>query len=356
MFDRTVLLSLIILSVFPAWADPPAGQRVITFKENLSIAQENLMPDRIIIDPEGNICVYSEVERTLLVFGSSGRELSRRSITKGQGPGEFNSFDPVFLPDGRLIVADWPQRRITILGPDFNLVNIEKMKLYGNQFRLDSKGQRYFLAYQASKSRERNRVVLTKCTPNGDVIKEIADYDWGPRQRSDGTYETDLFRTQIKYALDSQDNVVYAFSNEYKIFIVSPTGELVRTIIRDVKPRKVEKEDLDQLLPDPAKSSGYKYLIPDRVPAIAGLFPLTRGCLLVVTFEKADLKGFLAGDLFDVNGRYIATVPVPQYYHWDFLLAPQKSSAVVWKENFYTIECDANEEKFWIKCYRIEWK
>jgi hypothetical protein len=356
MFHRTVFVSLIILSAIPAWANPPEAQRVITFKEALSVAQENWFPSRLIIDSEGNICVYSDLDRTLLFFNSSGRELSRRSFTKGQGPGEFNGFDPAFSPDGRLFVADWPQRRITIFGPDLNLVNIEKMKLYGDQFRLDSKGNRYFLAYQAASSRARNRVVLTKCTPSGDIIKEITDYEWGPRQRSDGTYETDLFPTQLKYALDAQDNVVYAFSNEYKIFIISPTGEIVRTIIRDVKPRKVEKEDVDRLLPDPSKDVGYKHLIPDRVPAIAGLFALADGCLLVVTFEKAAVEGFLAGDLFDVNGRYIATVPVPKYYHWDFLLSPQKSWAALWKENFYTIESDANEEKRWVKCYRIEWK
>ncbi len=276
--------------------------------------------------------------------------------SQGTGTRGIRQFDAVFSQDGRLYAADWSQRRLTVLGPDFRVILIEKMKLYGDQFQMDSKGQRYFLAYQASASPERNRVVLTRCAASGEILKEIADYEWGPRRVGRGVYEDSLYRTQIKYALDLQDNVVYAFSNKYEVSVISPSGDLVRTIARDVKPRKVEKEDTDRLLPDPTKKSPYKYLIPDRVPAIAGLFPLKDGHLLIVTFEKTGQETSLAGDLFDVNGRFLATVPVPQYYQWDFLLAPRKANALIRNNNLYTIEADADEATFWVKRYRIDWR
>ena len=60
----------------------------------------------------------------------------RRQFPKGQGPGEFDSFDPVFSPDGRLFAADWSQRRLTILDLDFKVVQIEKMGLYGDEFQM----------------------------------------------------------------------------------------------------------------------------------------------------------------------------------------------------------------------------
>ena len=356
MIHRSIVLSLVLTLMVPALAASPGGQKAVTFKETLSITQDGWFPYQIIFDTRGNIYVLSGKERTLLGFDPTGREVFYRKIPEGQGPGEFDSFDPVFSSDGQLFAADWSQRRLTVLDPDFKVVQIEKMSLYGDAFQLDSKGQRYFLAYQASKARERNRVVLTKCAPSGDIFKEIIGYEWGPRRRGDGTYEDDLYRTQLKYALDPQDNVVYAFSNKYEVFVISPSGNLIRTLKRDVKPRKVEKEDMDRLLPDPTKKSPYKYLVPDRVPAVAGLFPLKDGHILVVTFEKTGEKMSVAGDLFDINGRFLATVRVPKYYQWDFLLAPMKSKALVWNDGFCTIESDADEEKFWVKRYRIEWK
>jgi len=356
MSHRSIVLSLVMILVVPTLAASLGGQKAVTFKEALSIAKDGWFPYQILVDTRGNIYVLSGRERTLLGFDPTGREVFRRQIPKGQGPGDFDSFDPVFSPDGRLFAADWSQRRLTILDLDFKVVHVEKMILYGDEFRMDSKGQRYFLAYQASKARERNRVVLTKCAPSGDILKEIVGYEWGPRRRGDGMYEDSLYRTQLMYALDPHDNLVYAFSHKYEIFVASPNGDVVRTITRDVMPRKIEKEDVDRLLPDPSKKSPYQYLVPDRVPAIAGLFPLKDGHLLVVTFDKASDEMTLAGDLFDTDGRFLATVQVPKYYQWDFLMAPMKSKALVWNDGFYTIESDVAEERFWVKRYQIEWK
>ena len=343
-----------------AWLSTDQKQgisRAIAFKEDLRLTQADWLPYRLNVDAEGNIYVLSGKEQTFIVFDPSGRERSRRQIAKGQGPGEFSDFEFVFDKSGRLFAADWAQRRLTVFDKNFRIEKIEKLNLYGDQFLMDSKGQRYFLAYQIlEKTRERNRVVLTRCGPNGKILKEIASYEWGPRRRGDGTYETDLYRIQLKYALDPQDNVYYAFSNKYEVFVVSPDGDPVRTIKKDGKTRKVTKEDIDPLLPSSSSKSPYKYIIPERVPSIAGIFPLKDNYLLVVTFEKAGQDMALAGDLFDGGGRLVATVSIPKYYYWDFLLAPQKSRALVRGDYFYSIEADADEEKFWVKRYKIVWE
>jgi len=352
MLLRTMVIALIMAFPATAFQTQGGGSGGIVFKETLSITREGWFPSRILLDGKGNIYVVSGREKTFFGFDPKGEEISRRQIPKGQGPGEFDGFDPVFSAGGQLYAADWSQRRLTILDRDFKVVEIRKMPLYGDLFQMDSAGRQYFLAYQASKARERNRVVLTKCSPLGKILKEIASYEWGPRRRADGAYEDDLYRTHLKYALDPRDALYYAFSNKYEISVLSPEGDSVRTITRDVKPRKVEQADTDRLLPDPSKSP-YKYLVPDRVPAIAGLFPLKDGRLLVVTFEKTGEAKSLAGDLFDDSGRFLATIRVPKYYHWDFLLAPQKSWATVQGDDFYTIESDASEEIFRVKRYRI---
>lgn len=345
------VLSTTLLLTTPA--ESADVKKSISFQETLSITQEDWFPYQITVDPRGNMYVLSGKQTSFLTFDPSGRETSRRFIPKGQGPGEFNSFDPVITQDGRFLAADWPQRRLTLLDRDFKVVRMEKMGLYGDIFQVDSKGQRYFLAFKAGRTRDRNTVVLTKCSQAGDTVKEFASYEWGPRLMGGGSYEDDLYRTQLKYALDARDNLIYAFSNKYEIFVVSPRGDVLRVITRDVKPRRVGKADTDRLLPGPSEKSPYKYVVPGRVPPISGLFPLSDGQLLVVTFEKAEGEKSLAGDLFDENGRYVATVKVPRYYHWDFLLAPQKSMAVVLDDDFYAIESDAEEETFWVKRYKI---
>jgi hypothetical protein len=109
-------------------------------------------------------------------------------------------------------------------------------------------------------------------------------------------------------------------------------------------------------LPDKSSKIPYKYIVPERVPLIADLFPLANGYLLVITFEKSDDVAFLAGDIIDNNGNFVARVKVPKYYNWDFLLAPARSKALCLGDNFYTIESDSDEEKFWIKRYRIIWE
>jgi len=353
-----IIISLFILGF--AWPKGDQKQEIrkaFAFKEDLRLTQADWFPYRLNVDAEGNICVLSGKEQTFIVFDPSGRERSRRQIAKGQGPGEFSDFEFVFDKSGRLFAADWAQRRLTVFDKEFRVEKIEKLNLYGDQFLMDTKGQRYFLAYQVlEKTRERNRVVLTRCAPSGKILKEIASYEWGPRRRGDGTYEDDLYRIQLKYALDPQDNVYYAFSNKYEVFIVSPEGDPVRTIRKDAKTRKVTKEDIDRLIPPSSKKSPYKYIIPEHVPSIAGLFPLKNNYLLVVTFEKAGQDMALAGDLFDGGGRLVATVPVPKYYNWDFLLAPMKSRALVNGDYFYTIEADADEENFWVKRYKIVWE
>ena len=90
------------------------------------------------------------------------------------------------------------------------------MALYGDIFQMDSEGRQYFLAYQASKAKERNRVALTQCSPSGKMVKEMAAYEWGPRRRGDGIYEDDLFRTQLKYALDDRDKSLIRFRTSTK--------------------------------------------------------------------------------------------------------------------------------------------
>ena len=331
----------------------------LKFKEDLSIIQEGWFPLQQYVDHEKNIYVlsfHSRKEQTLIKFDPQGKEISRRQIVEGQGPGEFQGFDPVFTYDGRVFVADWSQRRLTIMDKSFKIEKITKLDLNGDRFTMDSRSNMYFLAYKPARMRSQNKIVLTKCDPDGKILKEYAEYEWGPREKGDGTYEDDLFRTQMKFAIDSKDNLYFSLSSKYEIQVIGPDGLPKKKIVRDVKPRKVTQEDLDKRLPAKPSRVQFKYVIPERVPFIADIFPLQNGYLLVITFEKVDDIAFLAGDLIDNDGNFVAEVKIPRYHNWDFLLAPLRTSALCFSDDFYTIESDADEEKFWVKRYKIVWE
>lgn len=197
---------------------------------------------------------------------------------------------------------------------------------------------------------------MTKCNANGKILGEFATYDWGPREKGDGTYEDDIFRKQIKYAIDEKGRLCYAFSDKYEIWIIDQEGHPSRKISRDVKPRKVIQDDLDKRFPAKSGKVPYKYIIPERVPFIADIFPLPYLYLLVVTFEKSDDSAFLTGELIDQNGNIVARLKVPKYCNWDFLLAPARSKALCQGDDFYAIETDADEEKFGVKHYTTIWE
>jgi hypothetical protein len=325
----------------------------VQFVLDLTLRQESWTPHALLVDKEGAIHVFSGKNNTLIRFDAAGRETLRRDFMAGQGPGEFGFFDPEFTPDGRLLVLDGRQRRLTTFDKAFNLLGVSKVDLWGDSFRLDSASNMYLLVMKfLPGTRDRQLLVLTKCSPEGRLLYEIHEYEWGLTRNAMGVYHGDAYRTQVKYQVDARDNLWYVMTDRYEINVISPEGKLVRRIVKKGEPRKLTDEEAADFRPKDPRSMVVND-IPDRVPPIAGLFLLDQDLLLVLTHESLESERDLAGDVFDGQGVFRARVRVPRYDGWDFHMAPSMPLALARGGYFYTVETPEDGEETLVRRYKV---
>ena len=334
--------------------EPTGPPLRVEFLDDLSLHEESWWPTQLDVDGKGNIYVFFSKDRILRKYDPQGNETLRKAAPKGQGPGQFQLFDFCFAPDGRMFVFDMSQRRQTIFDCDLNILDIRKIDLWGDQPLFDLRSQMYLLQLKfLPQTRDRQLLVLTRCTSAAEPLGEVHGYEWGStRDNITGIYHSDAYRPQIKFALDSGDNLFYAMSDLYTVHTLSPNGRPLKLIRKEGASRRLTQEEITGFKPKTPNSRSVTD-IPDRVPYIAGLFVLEGDYLLAVTFESRAESAFLVGDLFDSLGVYRARVEVPKYDDWDFLMAPRGPNAVCRNGWFYTIESDPDGEKFWVKRYRI---
>jgi hypothetical protein len=341
--------------------EKPQGPPVkLKFVEDLAITQEAWTPGELGVDDDGNVYVIDGTEWALKKFNSCGVEVSRKPFRKGQGPGEFQMIDAHYSADGLFYLYDAPQRRLTILDKSYEIRDIQKTNFWGIVFRMDSR--RNIIALDVRflpATTDRQRLVLTKHAPTGEILFEMGEYLWGLTY--DGAkrkYQTDLFRPQIKYKIDSHDNIYYAISDKYEINVVSPEGKLVRKIAKKGSSRKVTQKDVDLKMEfyPLASRARYEFLYSPRMPCLADLFSLENGWILAVTFESDPEADNLAGDVFDDKGIYRGRVQVPRYAAWDDLVVPRRGQAVLKGSCFYAVASDEAEEKYFVKRYKLVWE
>jgi hypothetical protein len=325
----------------------------IKFVLDLTLKQPGWQPYSLLVDKAGNLCVFSGKDNTLVKFNPAGREILRKDFKSGQGPGEFGFFDPWFAADGRLIVLDGRQRRVTAFDKDFHLLTVSRIDLWGDIFQLDSASNMYMLVMKfLPNTRDRQLLVLTKCTAEGKPIHEIYEYEWGVRRDVQGLFHSDPYRAQVKYQVDSHDWLWYAVTDRYEINVVSPDGKFSRVISKKGQPRKLTPGEIEGFKPKDLNSRVVND-IPDRVAPIANLFLLVDGNVLVITFEGLEGDAGLMGDVFDSQGIFRGRARVPKFDGWDGLLAPRKPAALASGGFFYTIETPDDGNDAMVKRYKI---
>ncbi|HPW17056.1 MAG TPA: hypothetical protein PLP83_01605 [Candidatus Aminicenantes bacterium] len=334
-------------------AKPVGPVLEIKFVQDLSLRESDWTPFALRVNDRGEIHVFTGKTNTLVRFDASGKETLRKDFRPGQGPGEFGFFDPEFASDGRLLVLDGRQRRLTVFDGDFKLLNVSKVALWGDDFRLDRAGNIYLIVTEfLANTRDRQLLTLTKGSPQGKPLLKIHEYEWGLTRDSRGVYHGDAYRRQVKFQIDDRGNLWYASTDRYEIHVVSPEGQLIRTIAKRGDPRKVTEEEIGVFKANDAKFKTFTD-IPERMPPIADIFLLDPDYVLVVTFESLPGEGTLVGDVFDREGRFRGRTRLPKYDGWDFLMAPSKPRALARNGSFYTIETPEDGNDIFVRRYKI---
>lgn len=324
----------------------------LDFVEELSIINEGWWPVTLDVDEIGNIYICDETEGSIRKYSPEGNPLLEKIFKKGQGPGDFNFMDLQCSSDGLVYVFDQMLRRLSVLNRD---LKVQSTRLIDGTctLRMDSRENLFLWRIIGD-----NTGTLTKYSPSGRVIGKmieikIIEPQYFPEKR---TWVWPLYLPQTTFKLDSDNNVYFCTTDKYEITVISPDGRQLKKIMKKGQTRKFTARDRDMLPSAPAPANGFRteYLSPKNVPPIADFFILEDHSFLVITHENAYDDRMIAGDLFSSRGDYLNRVQVPRYYLWNFVTHPLGKKMALYKNgNFYTIEANEAEDRFFVKKYRV---
>ncbi|MGB8959345.1 MAG: hypothetical protein WCC00_10105 [Candidatus Aminicenantales bacterium] len=351
--DKSDLMASNISDTVINGESPAQPSLRLEFVEELSIINEGWWQVTLDVDEIGNIYICDETEGSIRKYGPEGNLLLEKIFKKGQGPGDFNFMDLHCSSDGLVYVFDQRVRRLSVLNRD---LTVQSTRLIDGSctLRMDSSGNLFLWRFDG----EEITATLTKYFPSGRVVGKMFEIKIVDPQSipEKSTFVWPLYLPQTIYKLDSDDNIYFCTTDKYEITVVSPDGRQLKKIVKKGQTRRFTVKDRDMLPSAPAPANGFRteYLAPENVPPVADFFILEDHSLLVLTHENAYDDRMIAGDLFNSRGDYLNRVQVPRYYLWNFVTHPLGKKMALYKNgNFYTIEANEAEDRFFVKKYRV---
>lgn len=320
--------------------NPIFGDYRIDFAEELSLGEERggeeYMFSRIsgiAADDDGRIYVLDYAEAHIKIFDREGNHLKTIG-NRGQGPGEMASpFSLSLGRNGEIAIQDLNNRQILFFsreGDHLRDLSIAEWIMVG--IRLDSK---------------HNIVALVSTLRPQEQILELIKFDPELRPRQTiceisvqrGRSGYDPFGPDLYWTLTSDDHVVCGHSKEYELQVYNPQGKLVRKILKDHRPLRIAKIEIDKAekrLPIPAKLETSKFH-----SAFKSITADEKNRIYVQTWMGVEGTDGTYFDIFDLEGRYTAKVPLP-------------FTPVLWKGGkVYAVEEDDNGFQV-VKRYNVD--
>ena len=319
---------------------PMYGEDFCIIEEELSIGEvegrEEYMFSRawyIAVDNEERIYVMDQGGSQVKVFDKNGTFL--RSIGKrGQGPGELQNPNEIFLTDNNQLVFEDFIRGLNFYSLEGKFIrSLSTAKIFPIRVLVNSKGYILALINIAEPSKNGKEIKLFDAYLN--FLKTIVTIPESDSQ------DFNPFRPGIHWALAKYDNLVVGYLEDYELQIFNSDGELIKKINRKYDPVKITSEEIEEM--KRRIKPGLKLIIPKHYPAIQYLFADDEGRIFIQTYEKVkDGNGYYF-DVFDTEGRYISKISL-------------KTRPRVWKKNkLYTIEEDENGFQM-VKRYKVTWR
>ncbi len=344
-------------------AKPLHPDKTVAFEEELTFREKDetgeirlFKPGWFTVDATGYAYIADDSDMAIKVFDPQGKYV--RSIgRKGSGPGEFEAIaNMTFLPDGRLLVTDYQQRRTSFFSPEGQFLSSFQWKKF------------YGLVYLVTNS----SCIVTESIYSGEArelwVKAI-DFT-GEELFSYGKFTPSEFKTlrvgemmigmsipwtpASVFAGDSKRQWLYhCLNDKYVIEVYDEQGKLFRKIDRPYEPLPVTAEDIKEFKSRYAERPDSPYAkavdqmeFPKVKPVTDRLVVDSDGNLWVRTNEekKEGGKTFRAYDIFDSEGFYDARV-------WLDTLPAQFANG-----KMYRMAEDEEKGLRLLKRYRIIWK
>ena len=321
--------------------EPIYDPGVLTLEEELCISES---PEReevifsqirsIDVDESGRIYILDQGEAHVYVFDPDGNYI--KSIgKKGQGPGELHMpFTMTVTSNQELMVEDF-RREINFytLEGDF-IREIKTAKEAALRIFMDSRGN--FFGTVIVYDEEDPRYEVRKYDPQMNRLASLGKSPL-PNARNEGF---NPFGGAVMYAVRYDDHVICSSPEKYELEVFDLEANLEMKIIKDYNPVEITKQEIDEIMEEIPQ--GIEVSIPKYHNPLQWFGTDDDGRIFVRTHEQVkEGKGFYY-DVFDVEGKFIAKVPL-------------KRRPLLIKDNkFYAVEED--EQGFLsIKRYKVTW-
>jgi hypothetical protein len=333
--------------------EPIFEHPVLELREDLTISGSRKEEERMFqnihtldIDAAGNFYILDEQAANIKVFDQNGNFL-RTIGRKGQGPGEFGL--PISLaitPDQHILVNEMAQRKLLFFdlkGSFLRQISIADMFLFlGPMIASDG----HLIAMHTVPGKK-PQSFLKKFSPDLEPILSFASAYVERPPLAD--IFVALHLTRLLWTLRPDDTVVWADikNPDYVLHVQDLDGILLKKITREYDPIPITAEDRERLMDkafgDNPTRNQWDVRFPDTYPSFKGLSFDDEGRLFVRRYEKEGSPDGGLFDIFDANGRYMAS----QRF---------KMNPLIWKKGrMYTIEDDREGFNI-VKRYLAKWK
>ncbi len=311
--------------IYNAEIKPECNELKLKLQEDLIIKEsetdENYMFYRVSdigVDSKGNIYVVDSGNCRVQKFDKNGRYIKTIG-RKGQGPGEFefpvsifiDTKDNIYVKDGREIErfdknGDFVER----IPCDYSTFDFSIPPYLGLRFVITSEQRIFIPVLQFEESGAYNCLVMLDF--KGKLIKEINKLIERnikiKGKGGGGVFGGILSPYAPRLVLASlKDKIIYAKSDEYRLFVLDKEGNLVSEIKKHKKPTPIPKED---------RKLKEKMYIPEYCPFFTDILTDEKGRIWVIRFKiPSEEKEGWNVDVFSSKGKYLYYTELPCYPH-----------------------------------------
>jgi hypothetical protein len=295
------------------------------------------------------------------VFDPQGKYLKTIG-RKGNGPGEFQSIGELsFLPDGRYLILDWEQNRVSFFSANDQFLTSHKFQNSGFDLFLTTsssyvRGETLFEP-GAKQYEFKSRLFVRAYDLSG---KERISYgEFTARQSGfindpDGrfSYSLPYFVYSIFAGDNKNERLYHCLNNKYVIDVYDKNGRIIRKIDRPYEPVPTTAEDMKRYVDGFGNSSEKHKSLIEKFTKMPGVKTVTErmivdnaGNLWVETNDQREEKNrqLRAYDIFNEDGMYV-------YKVW-----LERAPGLFKGEHMYRLEREKETDYRFLKRYRVIW-